>query len=210
MDIGTSIPPLVREHDVAGFSSLSEGNDDNMKLPTIIVPYSDNEQDKRLMIYVSLQSGTKASDLEVKVSDCGNVLVMKQTWPGLLLDPARLLSRYKNEYGHPEYNPSHIAVDGFRNAIRKLKTESSDQKVASTYRILLPFSVENQLVKPPCYNRPSFELLKFGENLAMCVHLREVRTNYNQVQVQDEDFVDMEDQRPAIRSSKKAKKSNQW
>ena len=42
----------------------------------------------------------------------------------------------------------------------------------------------------------------------MCVHLREVRTNYNQVQVKDEDFVDMEDQRPANRSSKKAKKSN--
>ena len=44
----------------------------------------------------------------------------------------------------------------------------------------------------------------------MCVHLREVRTNYNKMKVKDEDFVDMEDQRPAIRSSKKAKKTNKW
>ena len=41
----------------------------------------------------------------------------------------------------------------------------------------------------------------------MCVHLREVRTNYNQVQVKDEDFVDIEDQRPTNRSSKKRRRA---
>ena len=131
------------------FSSSVEQSS-SMTLPSVIVPYSDTNQDRRLMIYVSLQSGSKPSDLEVNVSDCGHELVLKQAWPKLLMDPERLLSRYTDEYGHPEYDPNHTVVAGFRTAIRKLKTQSSDQAVSSTYRILLPFVVETQLVDPPC------------------------------------------------------------
>ena len=191
------------------FSSSVEQSS-SMTLPSAIVPYSDTNQDRRLMIYVSLQSGSKPSDLDVNVSDCGHELILKQAWPKLLMDPERLLSRYIDENGHPEYDSNHTVVAGFRTAIRKLKTQSSDQAVSSTYRILLPFVVENQLVDPPCFNRKRFELLKFDENLMMCVHLREVRTNYNKLQVKDEDFVDMENQLPQIRSSKKARKTRKW
>ena len=148
--------------------------------------------------------------MDVNFSDCGHELILKQAWPKLLMDPEMLLSRYFDKNGHPECDYNHTVVAGFRTAIRKLKTQSSDQAVTSTYRILLPFVVETQLVDPPCYNCKCFELLKFDENLMMCVHLREVRTNYNKMQVENEDFVDMENPIPQIRSSKKAKKSSKW
>lgn len=81
-----------------------------MTLPTVIVPYSDTNQDKRLMLYISLQSDTKAKDLNFEVSDCGNKLVIKQVWPELLFNPERLLSRYMDKYVHPEYDLNYIVV----------------------------------------------------------------------------------------------------
>ena len=203
-------PTLARETVGHSFPSTSTEQSSSMTLPTVIVPYSDTSQNRWLMVYVTLLSGTKASDLAVEVSDCGVQLILVQTWPTLLLDPERLLSRYINEYGIPEYDTNHIIVAGFRTAIRKLKTELSDQQVTSTYRILLPFEVENQLASPPCFNRKSFELLKFENNLVMCAHLREVRTNYNRLQVKDKDFVHLENPQPQIRSTRKAKNNTKW
>lgn len=150
-----------------------------MTIPTVIVPYSDTNQDKRLMLYVSLQFCTRPKYLDTKVSTSGIKLVIKQTRPELLLNPKRLLSRHMIKYGRHGYDPKHIVVTNFCSSIRKFKIKSSNQVLASTYCILLPFVVENRLVEPPSCKHPCFELLRFGANREMCVHLCEVRTSYN-------------------------------
>lgn len=85
-----------------------------MTLPTIIVPY--------IMIHMSLQSGSKATNLDINILDCGNELVMKHAWPNLLLNTELLLNRYTNEYSYSEYASNHVVVAGFHRTIRKLKT----------------------------------------------------------------------------------------
>lgn len=86
------------------------------------------------------------------------------------------------EYGYPEYNPSHIVVDGFRNATKKLKMKSSKQKFASTYRILLPWCESSDVCA-----------------LAWSAHNLQPSTSSGW------EFADMGDQYPANCSSNKSK-----
>lgn len=49
-------------------------------------------------------------------------------------------------------------------------------------------------MKSPCHKSPSLKPVKFGDNLTIFVHNCKVYTNYNEVDMKDEDFVDMKEQ----------------
>ena len=61
---------------------------------------------------------------------------------------------------------------------------------------MLPFQCESQMISPPCFNRKVFEMLKVDDALMMYVHLDEVRTSYNKVDVKKVDFVDLDYETP--------------
>jgi len=101
-----------------------------------------------------------------------------------------------NYNGQPEYDASHTVVASFRAATKILRETGSNQDVRSDYRITLPFKCESQMILPHCFNRKPFELLKVDGALMMCIHLREVRTAYNKVNVSEVDFVDLDFETP--------------
>ena len=197
-------PGLMQE----GRSGTVSSEESSMILPTFLFPYNDDEDDRRLMVYVTLLSGTTPNDLDLTVSECGEKIILKQRWPDVLMNPERLLSRYVNNDGRKEYNSKHVAVVAFRKAIREKRESASNQAITSTFHIELPFCCKNQLVSPPCDNRLAFELLSFESNLLLCAHLREVRTSYNKIEMKENVFVNLEDGDVATRAVKR--KISKW
>ena len=70
-----------------GRSGTVSSEESSMILPTFIVPYNDDEDDRRLIVYVSLISGTTPNDLDLTVSDCGEKIILKQRWSDVLMNP---------------------------------------------------------------------------------------------------------------------------
>ena len=192
LDIKSSTAPQLQDEASLPTRSSTTGN----SLPTVIVPYCDGVDDRRLMIYVQLLSGLQKEDLHVDVSEDGTEVLYSIRWVKAILDPGSLLSKYVNYNGLPEYDQSHTVVASFRAATKILRGTGSNQDVRSDYRITLPFKCESQMISPPCFNRKPLELLKVDNALMMCIHLREVRTAYNKVNVTEVDFVDLDYETP--------------
>ena len=65
------------------------------------------------MIYIQLLSGVKLDDMDIQVSEDGNQLKYPIRWSDVILQPSKLLSKYIDQYGHLEYQPSHTMVVNF-------------------------------------------------------------------------------------------------
>ena len=67
--------------------------------------------------------------------------------------------------------------------------------------------VETQLMKTPHHNSPHLKPVKFGYNITTFVHICEVCTRYNQVNMKDEDCVDIKYHQ--LRAKQKFKEKDQ-
>ena len=105
--------------------------------------------------------------------------------------------------------PQNRVILTYFNAMR-LEQKTAKNIVNFQFAVTMRTSiqVESQLVSPPCHNIPCIKLLKFGDILTICAHFCEVCTSYNQVGLNEEDFVDMKDQRPRV--NKQLKKRANW